>query len=74
MLSRVRRLEATARSAAPVFATMSEHDAGQPEAVLVQGQGRMDEAEFHRRYPGGLLVVLTCWCEDCRNRHDTTEG
>ncbi len=65
---RVKRLEAMVDVTGRVTGTISTHDRGRSDAVVVRGAGpvcRMGEEEFARRYPGALLVVVTCFCEDC---------
>ena len=70
---RLRKLEAAVGLAAQVTGTVSTHDRGRPDAVVVRGAGpvgRMGEEEFARRYPGALLVVATCFCEECYGEGD----
>ena len=70
---RVKRLEAMANLTGRVTGTISTHDRGRPDAVVVRGAGpvgRMGEEEFARRYPGALLVVATCFCEECYGEGD----
>ena len=70
---RVKKLEAMADLTGRVTGTISTHDRGRPDAVVVRGGGpvrRLSEEEFARRYPGALLVAATCFCAECYGEGD----